>query len=87
MFADHASSISTQATITNDDSSLPVNNAPVITPINTGSVAENAAITTVIYTAVATDVDAGDTRSYSLKAASGDGAMLNIDATTGVHEL
>jgi VCBS repeat-containing protein len=60
-----------------------VNEAPVITSSDTGTVAENAAISTVIYTVVATDVDASDTRIYSLKAATGDVALLAINATTG----
>ena len=78
VFANNATFfIDTHVTIINDD------NAPVITSPSTGSVAENAATSTVIYTAVATDVDVGDTRSYSLKAATGDEAMLNIDAMTG----
>ena len=77
VFANHASSTSTFATITNDD------NAPVFASPITGSVAENAATSTEIYTALATDVDVGDARSYSLKAATGDEAMLGIDAITG----
>ncbi|MDO9103778.1 MAG: cadherin domain-containing protein, partial [Methylovulum sp.] len=64
-----------------------VNEAPVFTSGSTGSVAENAAIATVIYTAAASDVDAGDTRSYSLKAATGDVALLTINANTGAVTL
>jgi VCBS repeat-containing protein len=64
-----------------------VNDPPVITSSGTGTVAENAAISTVIYTAVATDVDASDTRIYSLKAATGDVALLAINATTGAVTL
>uniref|UniRef100_UPI00374CD50B cadherin-like domain-containing protein n=1 Tax=Crenothrix sp. TaxID=3100433 RepID=UPI00374CD50B len=69
------------ATVTN------VNEAPVITSGTTGSVAENAAISTVIYTATATDVDANDTATYSLKAGEDDSALLSIDAVTGAVTL
>jgi hypothetical protein len=62
-----------------------VNEAPVITSGATGTVAENAAISTVIYTAVATDVDAGDTRTYSLTGT--DSALLDINASTGAVTL
>ena len=64
-----------------------VNDAPVITSGSSGAVAENAAITTVIYTASATDADAGDTRTYSLKPATGDVSLLNIDTATGAVTL
>ncbi|MDO9104013.1 MAG: cadherin domain-containing protein, partial [Methylovulum sp.] len=66
---------------------IDVNEAPVFISGSTGSVAENAAIATVIYTAAASDVDAGDTRSYSLKAATGDVALLTINANTGAVTL
>ena len=61
-----------------------VNDAPVITT-NSGnavsvSVAEN--LTTPVYTVSASDVDTGDTRSYSLTGA--DAAKFNIDSSTGV---
>lgn len=56
---------------------------PVITSGGTGSVAENAATSTVIYDAAATDADAGSTITYSLKAGTGDVALLNIDSSTG----
>ncbi len=58
-------------------------NSPVITSGATGSVVENAATSTVIYDAAATDADAGSTITYSLKAATGDVAMLDINAATG----
>jgi VCBS repeat-containing protein len=64
-----------------------VNDIPVITSGSSGTVAENAATTTVIYTASVTDADAGDTRTYSLKAATGDVSLLNINATTGAVTL
>ncbi|MEX2131820.1 MAG: cadherin domain-containing protein, partial [Pseudohongiellaceae bacterium] len=62
------------------------NDAPVITSGATGSVAENAAIATVIYTAAATDQDGGDTPAFSLKAGD-DAALLDIDSTTGAVTL
>ncbi|WP_198666502.1 cadherin domain-containing protein, partial [Marinomonas shanghaiensis] len=58
-----------------------VNEAPVITSVATGSVDENAAINTVIYTATATDVDANDSLTYSLS--GDDAALLEINSTTG----
>ena len=45
------------------------------------TVAENAATNTVIYTALASDVDAGDTFSYSVTGT--DSTLVDIDATTG----
>ncbi len=62
-----------------------VNEAPVITSVATASVAENAAISTVVYTATASDVDAGDARTFSL--AGADAALFNIDSATGVVTL
>ena len=63
----------------------PVNDAPVITSGATATVAENAAVSTVVYTAAATDVDAGDTRTFSLSGA--DAAAFNIDSATGAVTL
>jgi hypothetical protein len=62
-----------------------VNEAPTITSPATGSVAENAATSTVVYTAAASDVDANDTRSFSLSGA--DAASFDINATTGAVTL
>ena len=62
-----------------------VNEAPTITSVSTGTVAENAAISTVVYTATATDVDAGQTLSYSLTGT--DAGSFDIDASTGVVTL
>jgi hypothetical protein len=65
-------------------------NAPIFTSGATGTVEENAATTTVIYTATTTDADGPTTNRsvvYSLKAATGDVAALNIDATSGVVTL
>ena len=57
-----------------------VNEAPVITSAATASFAENG--TGTVYTAAATDVDAGTTLTYSLTGT--DAAKFNINATTGV---
>ena len=57
-----------------------VNEAPTITPAATASFAENA--TGTVYTAAATDPDAGATLTYSLTGA--DASLFNINATTGV---
>jgi hypothetical protein len=58
-----------------------VNEAPVMNSGSTGSVTENAATSTVVYTAKATDVDAGQTLTYSLSGT--DATQLNINASTG----
>jgi type III secretion system FlhB-like substrate exporter len=60
-------------------------NAPVFTSSGTGTVDENAAISTVIYTATATDADNLGALTYSLSGA--DAALLNINATTGAVTL
>ncbi|MBR7889685.1 DUF4347 domain-containing protein [Marinomonas sp. A79] len=63
-------------------------NTPVITSGTTGSVNENAATSTVIYTASATDADGtatNNTLRYSLT--GDDAALLDIDDTTGVVTL
>ena len=62
-----------------------VNEAPTITSVSTGTVAENAAISTVVYTATATDVDSGQTLSYSLTGT--DAGSFDINASTGVVTL
>ena len=62
-----------------------VNEAPTITSGATASVAENAATSTVVYTATANDVDAGQTLSYSLTGT--DAGSFDIDASTGVVTL
>ncbi len=56
-----------------------VNEAPTITSAATASFAENA--TGTVYTAAATDPDAGTTLTYSISGA--DAALFNINATTG----
>lgn len=61
------------------------NDAPVITSPTTGLVSENAPNTTVVYDADATDVDDGDTLTYTI---GGDDAdAFNIDAATGEVRL
>ena len=62
-----------------------VNEAPSITSGASGTVAENAATSTVIYTATATDVDSGQTLSYSLTGT--DAGSFDINASTGVVTL
>ena len=57
-----------------------VNEAPTITSAATASFAENG--TGTVYTAAATDPDAGTTLTYSL--AGADASLFNINATTGV---
>src|SRR3990172_4090042 len=59
---------------------------PRIPPTTTSSgasatQAENSATTNVVYTASASDVDAGDTRTFSLSGT--DAAQFDIDANTG----
>ncbi|MEO5363032.1 MAG: VCBS domain-containing protein [Magnetococcus sp. DMHC-8] len=61
------------------------NDAPTFTSGTTGTVAENAATSTTVYTAVASDVDIGNTRTYSLSGT--DAASFNINASTGVVKL
>ena len=57
-----------------------VNEAPTMTSAATASFAENG--TGTVYTAAATDPDAGTTLTYS--STGTDAALFNIDATTGV---
>jgi hypothetical protein len=57
-------------------------------PGATGTVAENAAVNTVIYTASATDTDfAPGTQSLTYSLSGTDAALLNIDAATGAVTL
>ena len=67
-------------------------NIPSITSVVTGSVAENDPISTVIYTAHATDADGtapNNTVSYSLKGdgSTDDAELLNINSVTGAVTL
>ena len=61
------------------------NDAPVITTGATATVAENAPVTTVVYDAAATDVDATDTITFSLTGA--DAALFTINSATGEVRL
>jgi hypothetical protein len=64
--------------------------APVFTSGPTGTVDENAATSTVVYTAATTDADgtaANQAVVYSLKAGTGDVAAFNIDSATGAVTL
>jgi hypothetical protein len=61
------------------------NDAPTITSGATGTVAENAPTSTVVYDAAANDIDSGDTVHFSLGGA--DSAAFSIDATTGELRL
>ena len=56
-----------------------VNEAPTVTSAATASFAENGSGT--VYTAAATDPDAGTTLTYSISGA--DAALFNIDSVTG----
>src|SRR5207244_659940 len=63
-----------------------VNEAPTVTSGATGSVAENAATSTVVYAATATDPDttaSNNTIAWSLSGT--DAAAFNIDATGHVR--
>ncbi len=62
---------------------LDVNEAPVLSSGSSASVAENAATSALVYQAVASDVDAGATLSYSLSGA--DAAKFTIDAAGAVR--
>ncbi|MES2904247.1 MAG: cadherin domain-containing protein [Pseudomonadota bacterium] len=62
-----------------------VNENPVITSPTTATVAENAPVGTVVYTAAATDVDSDTILTYSLGGA--DAGLLNINAVTGAVTL
>ena len=58
-----------------------VNEAPIITSASTVEVNENTPTSMVVYTAVATDVDAGTLLRYSLSGA--DASKFNINTGTG----
>lgn len=66
-------------------SSAPANRAPTFTSGTTASVAENAAATTVVYQAVATDPDSGQTLTYTLGGT--DASAFNINASSGAVTL
>lgn len=68
--------------------SLTVLQAPVMTSKDSSFVEDGAAVGTIVYQAAATDVDPGDTITYSLKAdAADDAALVEIDAATGAVTL
>src|SRR5262249_35145246 len=58
------------------------NDAPHITSDANASESENTAATHVVYTATATDPDAGTTLKYSITGGA-DSALFNIDSSTG----
>ena len=64
-----------------------VNEAPTLTSGASGSVAENAAASTVIYTAVATDVDAGANGNVVYSLTGADAGLLSINAAGEVTLL
>jgi hypothetical protein len=57
------------------------NTAPVITSVAAVNFAENG--TGIAYTTTATDIDAGQTKTYSLETGGVDNAKFTINATTG----
>jgi hypothetical protein len=84
--------IATDADGNTDDQTVAVSvtdvndNAPVFSSGATGSVTENAATSTVIYTAVATDADTSapnNAVSYQIVPNLFDAALVSIDPTTG----
>jgi VCBS repeat-containing protein len=62
-----------------------LNDAPVMTSGASATVAENASISTVVYTAAATDVDTDDTKTFSLSGT--DAALFSIDSANGAVTL
>ncbi len=60
----------------------PVNDAPTDLALSANSVAENATTSTVVGTVTGTDVDTGDTKTYSLTDTAG--GRFAINSTTGV---
>ena len=79
---DHGGLIATQAvTISVND----LNEAPEMTSGTTGSVTENAPVSTVVYTATAVDQDTAEVLSYGLSGT--DAGLFLIDATSGAVTL
>ena len=62
-----------------------LNDPPAISSAATGSVAENAAISTIAYAAAASDPDTGDTITFSL--AGTDASFFDIDSDDGEIRL
>jgi VCBS repeat-containing protein len=75
--ADGTASYDIEVTVTGS------NDAPVVTSGATGSVAENSSPSTVVYTATSTDLDLGDTITWSLGGA--DAAAFSIAANGEVR--
>jgi Cadherin domain len=61
----------------------PCNKTPVVTSAATATTPENIAVSTIVYTATATDPDAGQTKTYSFDSGGADNAIFTIDPTTG----
>jgi len=59
------------------------NDAPVISSASSTSAAENSPIANVVYTATASDVDAGDT-TFSFNLGGTDAGLFDMNASTGV---
>ncbi|MDG2356629.1 MAG: cadherin domain-containing protein [Paracoccaceae bacterium] len=62
-----------------------LNDPPVISSVGTGSIAENAATSTVAYDAAASDPDSGDTITFSISGT--DAALFTIDSNDGEVRL
>ena len=62
-----------------------VNDVPTLTSTTTGTIVENAATSTLVYTVTATDLDTEDSLSYSLSGT--DMAAFAIDPITGAVTL
>ncbi|MEO5339744.1 MAG: DUF4347 domain-containing protein [Magnetococcus sp. MYC-9] len=62
-----------------------VNEAPVFSSGSTASIAENSSTSTTVYTAAASDVDSGDTLTYSLGGT--DAASFSINSASGAVTL
>jgi hypothetical protein len=75
----------TIADLTGNTMDVTANTAPTITSGATGSVAENAATSTVVYTTTATDIDAGTILTYSLGGT--DAGAFNISGSSGAVTL
>ncbi|MDZ7897836.1 MAG: cadherin repeat domain-containing protein [Arcicella sp.] len=59
------------------------NLSPVITSGTTATTPENVGTTTPVYTATATDPDAGQTKTFSFETGGVDNGLFSIDPTTG----
>jgi Cadherin domain len=60
-----------------------INQSPVITSAATATTPENVSTTTPVYTATATDPNAGQTKTFSFETGGVDNGKFNIDPTTG----